>query len=855
MFGRLARLFRRGPKVGAEAAASAFRDHYRNFRALLTANNNALELMAAAEEMLQSGKPFGMAFVGGEVTAMTVNVYKMVRNLIALSDGRYRELEDSFRTIAGRIETIVGRRPVVAGSAFVLTMDEIDRHAVDEVGAKMANLGELRNRLGMRVPEGFAVTAIAARHFMEASHVYDEIGRRLQTLDCEDLEALYRVSADIQDLIRAAPLPTDLDRLLREHAERLGLSAGAMATVSMRSSALGEDTRPGSFAGQYRTRLNVPLADITATYKDIVAGKYRSQAIVYREQRGYRHQDVLMCVGCLVMVDAVASGVAYSRPPDDPRQAVVVIHAAPGLGNHVVDGTSAYDLLHVSHGPGHAVTPVRLAAPPASCLAEPLARELAGLCLRIEDHFGSTQDVEWAVDRQGRLVLLQARPVSAGSALASYAEGERGSAIEAEAIMAGGVTASRGIGAGPVCRVATDEDVLHFPHGGILVVETPDPEWAVVVNRAAAVVSEFGQQATHLATVAREFGVPALFDLPGAMTRLTDGQVVTVDATGRRIHAGRVEALLAGSNHRPNLMEGSPMHGLLKEALAHITPLNLTEPESPSFKPSSCRTLHDITRFCHEKALAEMLKLGGRYGTRDKSAKQLYVVGQPSQWWVVNVDDGFRADADLSTPFIRIEDIVSEPMRAIWAGMNAVPWQGPPAVSLRGFGSIIAQSAMNPQLDPAVRSNLSGRNYFLVTRNYCNLSVRLGYHFAHAEASFSELLAESYVNFSFQGGAADEGRRRRRVRLLAEELGLIGFRVELRGDAVTARIEKRPVSYLRERLMVLGYLLIHTRQMDMVMHDESRVGRFIEKMRADIHMIQDSCRPEDAATTQDSAGR
>ncbi len=92
--------------------------------------------------------------------------------------------------------------------------------------------------------------------------------------------------------------------------------------------------------------------------------------------------------------------------------------------------------------------------------------------------------------------------------------------------------------------------------------------------------------------------------------------------------------------------------------------------------------------------------------------------------------------------------------------MTAVPWEGPPPVSLRGLGAIIAQSAMNPQLDPAVRSNMTGRNYFLLSKNYCNLSVRLGYHFALAEASFSELLTESYVNFQFQGGAADERRRR-----------------------------------------------------------------------------------------------
>ncbi|HEX8987523.1 MAG TPA: PEP/pyruvate-binding domain-containing protein [Rhodocyclaceae bacterium] len=853
MLGRLLKLFRPAPKLGPEAAQSAFREHYRNFRALLAANNNALELMSAAEEMLQSGKPFGMAFVGGDLAALTANVRKMVHSLIALSDGRYKDLEARFEAISGRVHAIVSRQPVVQGTAFVLTMDEIDRNAVDEVGAKMANLGELRNRLGLRVPDGFAVTAIAARHFMEAAHVYEDINRRLQTLDVEDLEALYRASRDIEDLIRGASLPGDLERLLIEHSGRLAQSARGAITVSMRSSALGEDTRPGSFAGQYRTRLNVPLADITATYKDIVAGKYRSQAIVYREQRGYRHQDVLMCVGCLTMVDAVTSGVAYSRPPDDARNPVVVIHAAPGLGNHIVDGTSAYDLLHVARAAPHGITAVRLAQPSGSCLSDAHARELAALSVRIEDHFGSPQDIEWAVDGEGRLVFLQARPVGASAAPASYAEGERRPVVEAAGVplMSGGVTASGGAAAGPVCKVASAEDVLRFPRGGVLVVETPDPEWAVVVNRAAAVVSESGQMATHLATVAREFGVPALFDLPGVMAELAEGQMVTVDATGRRIHAGRIEALLDASPYRPNLMEGSPIHQLLKEALSHITPLTLTAPESPAFRPRSCRTLHDITRFCHEKSLAEMLHLGRRFGVRDKSAKQLYVVGQPSQWWVVNVDDGFRPDADLSGPFIRIEDIVSEPMHAIWQGMTAVPWQGPPAMSLRGFGSIVAQSAMNPHLDPAVHSNMSGRNYFLISRTYCNLSVRLGYHFALAEASFSDVVSESYVNFSFQGGAADEHRRRRRVNLLAEALREIGFRIEVKGDAVMARIEKRPTPYLRERLMILGYLLIHTRQMDMVMHDAARVGKFMEKIRADIQTIRESAPgPESAPATR-----
>jgi pyruvate,water dikinase len=171
--------------------------------------------------------------------------------------------------------------------------------------------------------------------------------------------------------------------------------------------------------------------------------------------------------------------------------------------------------------------------------------------------------------------------------------------------------------------------------------------------------------------------------------------------------------------------------------------------------------------------------------------------------------------------------------------MTAVPWEGPPPLSLRGFGAIVAQSTMNPQLDPAVRSGMAGRNHFLVSRSFCNLSVRLGYHFALAEANLSDLLAESYVNFQFKGGAADERRRRRRVRLLGETLREVGFRVETKGDALTARIEKKPVAFLRERLVVLGYLLIHTRQIDMAVDEQAFVDRYLEKIHADIRMIRD----------------
>ncbi|MBS3936073.1 MAG: hypothetical protein KGZ43_07855 [Sulfuritalea sp.] len=841
MFGWIVDLFRRRGRRHDDRIQSAFQTHFKNFRALLTANNNALEGMARAEAMLRSGRPFGMTFVRGELTALTVNVYKMIQSLTVLSEGRYRGLNDSFAAVTHRIEAILSRQPEVKGRVFTYSIDEIERSLINQVGGKMANLGEMRNLLGIRVPDGFAVTAAAAKHFMEVSHTQIEINRLLQTLDLDDLTALYSVSSEIQELIRATSFPDDLERAIRAQTHELIERQGKNDfKVALRSSALGEDSDVSSFAGQYRSRLRIGLDDILPVYRDILAGKYQSQAIVYHQQRGFRHQDVIMCVGCIVMVDAHVSGVVYTRPPADAGAGHLLIHAALGLGDQIVDGVAAYDMLEVEREPPHAICCRKEAQPGRGpCLAETQVRELAELSLRIEAHFGGPQDIEWAIDASGDLYILQARPLDTAPVPVTEAQAPAG-AVDAQLLVEGGVTASQGVAVGPVFKVNCALDVLEFPKGAVLVVETPWPEWAVLISRAAGVISDTGQSATHLATVAREFGVPALFDGGDASARLENGQIVTLCADSRRVYAGRVEALLTRASTRRSLMVGSPIYGLLKEALIHVTPLHLTEPDSPFFKPANCRTLHDITRFCHEKALHEMFNFGRRHGARDKSAKQLYVADSPSQWWVVNLKDGYREGVDAAAQFIRIEDIVSEPMRVIWGGMTAIPWEGPPPISVRGLGAIIAQSAMNPQLDPAVRSNLGDRNYFLVSKKYCNLSVRLGYHFALAEANFSELLNESYVSFQFQGGAADERRRRRRVGLLAEMLKELGFRVDRKADALVARIEKRPIPYLHERLLALGYLIIHTRQVDMVMDEEGFIERFRAKIRADIRTIQEN---------------
>jgi pyruvate, water dikinase len=818
-----------------------FHIRYRCFKTLLTANNAALSAMAELEQALISGATYSMAMIRSRSTIVMVNVYKMVCSLIEMADGGYRELEKVFENISKEVEVLIERMPEEDDGPWVFALSDIDARMADRVGEKMANLGEAARLPGIRIPAGFVMTAAASRYFIAANNLIPEINRLKQLLDPEDMEQLYETSATIQRLISNSTLPEDLEKALLAAYDRLEQQTRPGITVAMRSSALGEDLARASFAGQYHTELSVDPEFLGRTYKEVVASKYTSRAIVYRLKNGFRHSDIEMCVGCLAMIDGSVSGVTYSREPADPGSPWLVVNCVAGAAGKVVDGTAKPLRLLVLRGEPQWIylherdrEGAREQVPGPFLdgrLQAAQVEALARLALQLERHFAVPQDIEWSIDNEGTIFVLQTRPLAFAKGIVG-GEGVSGPE-DADVLFRGVVTASPGVACGPVCVVASAVDILRFPENAVLVVEHPLPDWAPLLGRAAALIASTGSEAGHLATVAREFGIPALFGVPDAVGKLACGMVVTVDATGRRIHKGRREDLLEQAAAAPDLMAGSPVQTVLKQVLAHMSPLNLTDPGSVSFKPSCCETLHDITRFCHEKSVSEMFAFGSRKGVDERAAKRL--MGEVAlDWWVINLGDGFRPGTDLKSGFVHIEDIVSIPMRAIWDGMDAFAWGGPPVVDVKGMGSILYQSMMHPGLDPAVPSRMAGKNYFLISRNFCNLSVRLGYHFAMIEAYLSDLTTEGYISFTFKGGAADDARRAARIRLLSDILARYDFRVEVKGDAMSARIERRPLDFLCRHLKILGYLIMHARQIDMVMNNRARADGYMEKFLAEI---------------------
>jgi pyruvate,water dikinase len=690
-------------------------------------------------------------------------------------------------------------------------------------GGKAEKLGEL-TRLGLAVPAGFAVSAYAQKLFFEAAGLEDCVRQQIARSHIRDLESLKEACEAIKERILAAALPPELSRAL---AAQLAQLPGDR--VSVRSSALQEDSL-FSFAGQFETVLNVPLDQVEPHYKEVIASQFTPRSLYYCHTSGFSYQELAMGVLVMEMVKVRTAGVLYTA---DPRGGDgTIINAVCGLGSLAVGGMVEPDLYRVEENRIVAQhvgekTHMHLPAPGGGILDVATPEELRGPCLSPEQvlaltalgqtvmaHFGGPQDIEWALSTAGDLYLLQARPLRVsrqlkGDYLPPKIKG-------AKAILEKGIIASRGAAAGPV-HLLTAENFQEIPQGAVLVTHRAAPEYGLAVGRVAAMVCEAGSATSHLATVLREAKVPAIFGARGAAGLLQTGDLVTVDAYYGNVYAGRVEELLKVPRGGDAALRQTRAYKVLERVLKHITPLHLLDPRAETFTPAFCRTYHDITRFAHEKAMAELFEVGT--GRLEAGARRL-VSNIPLDLHIIDLGGGLSPEA-AALAQVRPEHLRSRPLLAYWRGVSEVGWTGPKPVDLAGFMSVVLSTAM----DTNARERLYEKNFAIITDDYLNLSNRLGFHFATIEAFLGEP-TESYVSFTFYGGGAELPRRIRRARFLARVLESHDFRVELKEDSITARIDGYDAEALEERLTMLGRLMMVSKQMDMVMLSEDAVEQF-----------------------------
>lgn len=816
-----------------------FKERYLYFRQLLNENNAVLEIMADLEDKLAGEYIFDMNYVRSSCNKLVDSVQNIIVNLDKLSKGKYPNLYFAFAKINSKIETTLINKTDIPVTDFTIPFKSVTKEMVKSVGGKNANMGEIKNKVGLPVPDGFCISAYAFKRFIEYNELKDKI--ILNSIDIVDIEGLNRISKEARNLIVKSQIPSDVESSISNAFSELSRKISrrvSTPTVSVRSSAIYEDAE-FTFAGQYKTALNVNPDNLIEQYKKVIASLFTPRAIFYYKSKGFEEEDMVMAVGIVEMIDAKAGGVMYSRDPTDAEKDNIIINAVWGLGKYAVDGTVSPNIYVVSRNEPRTIlektTPaqevmlkcnsregtVELEVPEekreTSCLIDDQIKFLADYALVLEKHYDRPQDIEWALDENNNFFILQTRTlrILKEKPVKNIQTITKGHKI----LIDKGQIACKGVGAGKVFFINKEEDLEKFPEGAVLVAKHTSPRFVTVMNKASAIVSDVGSPTGHMSSLAREYKIPTLLNTETAMKTLEADKEVTVDAVNGNIYEGRINELVEAGK-RDNPFKDTAVFKLLSGLLKNIVPLNLIYPEDEKFSPDYCETFHDITRFSHEVAMKEMFKIVDSPDISKREAVKLEVK-IPLEIYVIDLDGGIKGDSKKITP----DHILSMPMDALLKGMMAIEWPGPPPINVKGFLSVIASTTMQPHSEKL----LWEPSFAIISREYMNFNIRLGYHIQTIEAYAGDNINDNYARFLFKGGGASLDRRARRTRLIKEILEMTDFSVKRTGDVLDARITKYDKLTILKKLGILARMTAYTKQLDMTLFNDAMVDWYIKE--------------------------
>ena len=811
------------------------RSKYASFRNVLSLNNDCLENLASIQEDLQF-VPVSRKVLGDRIRAIFDGVQGIVANIEQLTGDRQVRLTAAVDAQRKEVETYVAERDELASPPLARGLSEVGSQAEPEVGGKAAALGEIKNKLLLPVPDGFVLTAEAYRQFCGLP-LWQEIRDATRSLDLNEHRVLEEASVRLTEQVHHLPLPRAVEVALTERARVLETFGAGLA---VRSSAVGEGGEK-TFAGQFLSVLNVPVSEMVDAYRAVVASRFSSNALFYRLSAGLPEVESPMAVLCLGVLPARAAGIMYTRDPRNPKSDVLWITATRGLGVDVARGRAPADLTVLSRKHHHQVLEQNIAHKEeqiALCdgggiLRRPVCAEemdrpslspehlntLSEWAIRIEDHFGCPQDVEWVLDESGKLWIVQSRPLALANSRALRVR----SRIAGDPVLSGGRTVYPGRVSGPA-HLATDINSLSAtPHGAVLFLPKASPEIVEVLPRIAGLVAEWGNLTGHAAALLREFAIPSVFQLQGAFEKLHDGDPVSLDAVQPRVYSGSY-----WQERNFDLSQTERNREGPHDPIGHrLLTLHLQDPASFNFRPSGCKSAHDVLRFCHEKAIQAMFVLNDAEIAEGASCAKKLLTPAPVNLHVLDLGGGL-AELDPRAVEVTPEQIVSRPFQALWRGVThrGVSWTREIPASFGDLASVMTTSLASPP-DP-IRA-LGERSYLLVADEYMNMNSRLAYHFTLVDACVSDTPGNNYISFRFAGGGAARRRRNLRAFFIQSCLTHFGFHADRRGDLVNAWFKKAPAAQTEANLDILGRLMACSCQLDMYMTSNTVVAWYVRQ--------------------------
>lgn len=835
---------------------------YEAFKELLRFDIQCHELMAEFEELYYQDKREDFAATRVRYRKLSESLQAMLNALERMQPGRTGSLRAYFIKYDFYARMLLEPPERFLTPPHVVAHDS--QHEAALVGNKSHNLLRIQQTQQAAVPAGFTITVSAGAMLMAYNQIRPAIDMLLAGMDTASRESVAECSSALMTLVRRMEIPPVLVEAIYEEYDRLATTfpEEEEILVAVRSSAMQEDGRH-SFAGQYHSVLAVGREDLLAAYLEVLASKYTPEALMYRIRAGLADEEADMAVLVLAMIDAAASGVAYSRMHTaGSGMEQLLVQSVFGLGLPLVQGEVKPDAFvfsppeakkptHMEYGDQEVRLVLRHGNLQQEEMPAALTREaaistqeaaLVAAQTRVLEHsFGMPQDVEWALDSDRRLYIVQSRPLGqtqgAQEAVTPASNPEQGgqepAAIQVEPLLTGALCASGGCCHGITCHVE-DLEALDSPKTDhspgdvaeyILVTRQIPPSLVRYLDRLCGVVCERGASTGHFATVCREFGVVLLVDAAGAMEKLPAGQQVSVDGDNGTVYPGRIDSLLC-TKRAP--ARDSAYHHRIRTLLDHITPLHLTDPDGADFKPQSCKTLHDIIRYSHETAVRIMFGLSDM-GSGASSQSRKLISTLPVEVYLLDVGGGLseQAQAATGTEALTLADLRSRPFVALWQGLAhpEIDWDTHTLFDWKGFADTSLADGI------ASGSARDYASYAVLSEDYVNLNMRFGFHFTLVDCLCGADHRANYCQLRFAGGGGEYQGRSLRIDLLERILTKLGFIVRSKGDLLDARVDGFAADELAAILTETGRLLGMSKQLDMLVQKED-VTLFAEQFFA-----------------------
>ena len=815
---------------------TAFSTSFQKFRRILSLNNEVLEKIAHMEGALSGEYVFDRKFLSEAVAALSELVREVIYCLNSLAANRYLSLYERYEEIADKLAVLASDYAGPYDRSLTLAYDLINGDFEELVGAKNATLSEIRNRLNLRVPDGFAITVAAYHQFMEENNLFAQI----DAISAEGGSSRER-SNRIDKVLQQARFPERLVAAVRDELAQLLARGNVPVTLAVRSSGVGEDAETRSFAGQFHSVLDVrpELSSVLDAYRQVIGSRFSVAALEYLGVAA-SSRDIPMAAGVQPMIAARVAGVTYSRNPEQPEENHLLVTAVRGQARDLVEGKTTADRYLVSRTWPFGLLESELVAATdfssrktsldllpsglrrGSALLTPQElAQLAEQALLLEKAFGETQDIEWALADE--LFILQSRPFFLPAKPAPLPGELAAELAAATPLMHGkGQVAQLGIATGKVVHVDQDTDPKLFPVGAIAVARFPSPQLSPIVWRAAAIITDVGGPTGHLATITREYRTPALFGTGEATRLLAEGAEITIDVENKQIYQGIIKGLIRLQATEEDPYRSSKELQILRRILRWTAPITLTDPTAADFTAENCSTFHDILRFAHEKAIEALIQFHAVKDGREEMRSRQVKLPVPLKLRVIDIGAGIAPAAPRQGE-LTLAMLNSRPLLAILTGFLKDTEGGKETVAL-GIRDIL--SGLGKPMALLGGTSYPGDNLAIIAEEYCNLNLHLGYHFNVVDAYMSADPDNNYIYFRFVGGLADRSKREMRARLIGTILAGLYFKVERTGDLVIAKARNLDLLQMERVLGRLGELISFTRQLDVQMRDEAAIEQF-----------------------------